>query len=116
MIADIQSDTFVEKHGGDGDTTDSDDIPLAQLAKRTKHSLRRKLIASCNKPEHDDSDADVSFVPKITRIQVIQSMKLCVKGRRNDKKYHQLSQQIKTMIKQKGKHQKLNSSDKVKIY
>ena len=47
MMADIknvQSNTSVEKHGGDGDTTDSDDIPLARLGKRTKHYMKRKLI------------------------------------------------------------------------
>ena len=51
MIADIQnvqSDSFVEKHGGDGDATDSDDISLAQFGKRMNHSVRRKLIESCN--------------------------------------------------------------------
>ncbi|XP_053407149.1 uncharacterized protein LOC128559455 [Mercenaria mercenaria] len=45
-------------------TTDSEDIPLADIKQRTKRPVKRKLILrSENESEEDDSAADEDYVP-----------------------------------------------------
>ena len=45
------------------ESTDSDDIPLADIKQRSKIPVRRKLIKSDNESELDDSNADEDYIP-----------------------------------------------------
>ncbi|KAH3719070.1 hypothetical protein DPMN_061899 [Dreissena polymorpha] len=49
--------------GNDSDTTDSEDIPLADPGRKNNQPVKRKLIVSNSESDYDDSADDENYDP-----------------------------------------------------
>ncbi|XP_053409216.1 uncharacterized protein LOC128559962 [Mercenaria mercenaria] len=95
-------------------TTDSEDIPLADIKQRTKRPVKRKLILrSENESEEDDSAADEDYVPSKKDINSSDS-ESSVLYRKVQKKKQNIKSKRETGWKRRQKKMKISKSHKVK--
>lgn len=91
----------------DSDTTDSEDIPLADLGRKKKQPVKRKLIQSDSESDHDDSADDENYDPNKDEINSTDSEFNVKKVKTKEKRRVLMNKQRETAWKKKTKKLKI---------
>ncbi|KAH3698097.1 hypothetical protein DPMN_085614 [Dreissena polymorpha] len=95
----------------DYDTTDSEDIPLADLGRKKKQPVKRKLIQSYSESDHDDSADDENYDPNKDAINSTDSEFNVKKLKTKEKRRVLMNKQRETAWKKKTKKLKIRKKN-----